>query len=426
MQHSLRIFVIFLLGFAVLAVYRFDEAQNLTGYPTASLTPAQDLVARGKYLATAADCMPCHTGPDHAPFSGGLVFKTPFGSIVSTNITPDKATGIGGWSDRQFYTALHEGIAPGHSWLFFPKYLYPAMPYTAYTKLSYSDVMAIKAYLNSLPPTHTSHPQNHLAFPFNQRLTLFVWRLFFFKPGPMTINPSWSQATINGAYLTLALGHCSECHTPRNFMQASIANKMFAGAPVDGLFAPNISSDASYGLGHWKPQALINYLRTGYSPEGGSAYGAMQTVIANSTSQLPPADIADMAEYLQHATTPQSTPPLPAAPDAFSSVPRGQALYASYCSACHGGNGEGIPHFSPNLANNASVIAALPNNIIGVVLNGLKNKNSPELSMPSFASRLDNQQIADISNYVRTAWKNQSKADATAVQVQRQRKNKAP
>lgn len=419
MRRSLLVFAVLVLAFAILAICRTNETPRATSYPTASLAPAHDLIQRGRYLATAADCMPCHTGPDRAPFSGGLIISTPFGTIASPNITPDKATGIGDWSNNQFYAALHNGIAPGHSWLIFKRYLYPAMPYTSYTKLSYPDVMAIKAYLDSLPPIHAPPLPNGLKFPFNQRPTLLVWRLLFFVPGPMPIDPTWDEDKKNGAYLTTALGHCGECHTPRNFMQAMVAGKELAGAPIDDLFAPNISSDSRYGVGGWSRQALIDYLHKGSSPAAGSAYGAMQTVVENSTSRLPISDVADMADYLQHATTPQITPPPPPVADASTSIARGKSLYAVYCSMCHGADGTGLPQFAPNLAGNGSVTATLPDNVVGAVLAGLKGLDT---SMPAFGSRLNNQQIADITNYVRTAWGNKGVADTTSAQVQKQRK----
>lgn len=419
MWRSLLVFAVLLVGLTILALCRANEVPTTANYPTASLTSASDQIERGKYLATAADCMPCHTGTGQAPFSGGHILSTAFGTITSPNITSDKTFGIGRWSDLQFYAALHNGIAPGRSWLIFNHYLYPAMPYTAYTKLSYPDVMAIKAYLESLPPSPAPSQPNHLRFPFNQRPTLLAWRLLFFTPGPMPMNPSWDEATKNGAYLTVALGHCGECHTPRNFMQAPIASKDLAGAPIDNLFAPNISSDQHYGIGGWNRQALIDYLHTGNSIASGSAYGAMQTVIQNSTSRLPLSDIADMADYLQHATIPQVTPSLPPVANASASIVRGKALYATYCSICHGADGAGSPQFAPNLAGNGSVTATLPNNVIGAILEGLKGSG---VSMPAFGNQLNNQQIADITNYVRTAWGNQGAANTASSQVQKQRK----
>lgn len=425
MRRSLLVLVVFLLGLAGLVICRVNATTNAMTMTGSDSTPAADLIARGKYLATAADCVSCHTGPDHQPFSGGLLLKTPFGVISSTNITPDKATGIGAWTGQQFYEALHDGLAPGHEWGILPNYLYPAMPYQAYTKLSYTDVMAIRAYLDSLPPVYAPRIPSQLVFPFNQRPLLAVWRLFFFSPGPMHMDPAWSPAIKHGAYLTVALGHCGACHTPRNILGAPIAGDALAGAPLEGWFAPNISSDSRYGIGGWSQTALITYLRTGNSPRAGSAYGPMREVIANATSHLSESDLQDMADYLQHATTPQITPPAPEIMDASASITRGKSLYDVSCSACHGEGGTGMPPVIPNLAGNGSVTASRPDNVITAILAGLAGADMPAIAMPAFGPRLNDQQIADITNYVRTAWGNAGAADASAAQVQALRRKSA-
>ncbi len=398
------------------------NATNTADYPAASLaSPSTQaaLIARGKYLTTAADCMPCHTGPGHAPFSGGLILHTPFGGLSSPNITPDKATGIGNWTDKQFYNAIHYGISPGRSYLIFPKFLYPAMPYTSYTKLSYADVMAIKAYLFSLAPVHAPRVPSSMMFPFNQRPVLLGWRLLFFTPGPMHMNPHWDKAMKNGAYLTEALGHCGECHTPRNILSAMELDDAYAGAPIDAFFAPNISSDKTYGVGGWSKADLVAYLHDGGNMVKGSAYGPMGDVVTHSTSQIPVADDEDIATYLQTETKPQPSNPPPAVPDWAKSAARGATLYVANCAGCHGKTGGGMKPLVPNLAGNDSVTAAQPYNVIGAVLSGLPAWKG--LAMPSFAMKLSDQQIADISNYVRTAWGNKGVANTAPRQVMRLR-----
>lgn len=408
-----------LLALGGLAVCRF--AWRVT--PIHAALPASPaLIARGHYLTTAADCMACHTGPGYAPFSGGLVIKTPFGSVASTNITPDQATGIGGWSDKRFYRALHDGVGPGRDWLVFPHYLYPAMPYTSYTKLSYADVIAIKAYLDSLPPVHAPALADHLRFPFNQRPVLAFWRVLFFTPGPMQMNPNWSAAVKNGAYLTVALGHCGECHTPRNFMQASMAGKALAGAPVEDFFAPNISSSPLNGVGGWSRANLVSYLHAGGNVSTGSAYGPMKLVVEDSTSKLPLADIEDIAAYLQQATQPQTTPRSAAVPAASASITRGAGLYAQNCAMCHGADGRGMsPQIIPNLAGNSSLAAGQGENAMTAILAGLGSWSASGPTMPAFGAQFNNQQIADISNYLRTSWGNKGTASVTPAQVQRLR-----
>jgi mono/diheme cytochrome c family protein len=386
--------------------------------PAAQTAPAAGaaLIARGKYLTDAADCMPCHSGPNHAQFSGGLVLNTPFGGLASPNITPDKATGIGNWTDRQFWNAIHYGVSPGRSYLVFPNYIYPAMPFTSYTKLTYPDVMAIKAYLFSLAPVKVAETPNTLAFPFSQRPVLLGWRILFFRAGPLKPEAGWDAHVQNGAYLTEALGHCGECHTPRNIMSGLIQGQSLAGAPIDSYFAPNISSDQQYGVGGWSQADLVDYLYQDGNMSKGSSYGPMQQVVQDSLMRLPKSDIEDIALYLQTATPARHVPPGPAAPDAAQSVALGATVYAANCAGCHGQNGAGRGPIIPNLAGNNSVTASAPFNVIGAVLNGVSPWNNGP-AMPSFAAGLSDQEIAAVTNYVRTSWGNSATANATPQSV---------
>ncbi len=407
-----------LLGGAALS--RFASADDTANYPAASLSAPTDpaaLIARGKYLTAAADCMPCHTGPNHAPFTGGLVMATPFGGLASPNITADPTTGIGKWSDDDFYNAVHYGTAPGHSYLVFPKFLYPAMPYTSYTKLSRADVMAIKAYLFSLPPVAVAPTPNSLFFPFNQRPVLLGWRIMFFRSGPLHMDPSWNEDMKNGAYLTEALGHCGECHTPRNLLSAMILSKAYAGSPIDAYFAPNISSDKQYGVGGWAQSDLVAYLHDDGNMVKGSPYAAMGEVVDNSTSQIPASDDVDIANYLQNATAPQPVPPTPNVSKAADSVALGATVYAANCAGCHGKTGGGMAPIIPNLAGNDSVTASAPTNVIGAVLSGLDAWKPHGPPMPAFSTSLSDAQIAAVSNYVRTNLGNTATANATAKDV---------
>jgi mono/diheme cytochrome c family protein len=405
--------------FAGAAATRQASAIDADAYPAASLTAPTDqaaLIARGKYLVDAADCMPCHSGPNHAPFSGGLIINTPFGGLASPNITADKETGIGTWTDQQFYNAIHYGISPGTADLVFPKFIYPAMPYTSYTKLSRPDVMAIKAYLFSLPPVHVAPTPNTMGFPFNQRASLLGWDILFFRPGPMKVEASWDDHMKNGAYLTEALGHCGECHTPRNFLSGLKSGDALAGAPIDSYFAPNISSDKTYGVGGWSQDDLVAYLAKDGNMVKGSAFGPMAEVVKYSLSQIPGSDVQDIATYLQATTKPQNTPPTGAAADAPASIQAGAAVYAANCQGCHGKTGGGLGTIIPNLAHNDSVAAQYPTNVIGAVLNGLAPwRVGP--AMPAFAASLSDQQIAAVANYVRTSFGNNATADATPSDV---------
>ncbi len=409
-----------ILGLCAVTATRFATAGDSDNYPAASLTAPTDqdaLVARGKYLVTAADCAPCHTGPGHAPFTGGLIMNTPFGGLATPNITPDTATGIGKWTDAQFYDALHYGIAPGRTWLVFPKFLYPGMPYTSYTKLSRPDVTAIRAYLASLAPQAVAPTPSSLNFPFNQRPVLLGWRILFFRAGPMKMDANWDDHMKNGAYLTEALGHCAECHTPRNILSAMETGSWLAGSPIDAFYAPNISSDKTDGVGAWSQADLVAYLHDGGNLSKGSPYGPMGDMTTHSTSLIPVSDSVDIANYLQTETKPQKTTPNAAITNAAASVAAGSTVYDANCASCHGKTGGGLaPNKVPNLDGNTSVTATQPYNVIGAVLSGLEPWNGGP-AMPSFATSLSDQQIADVSNYVRTAWSNRSVADTTPAQV---------
>jgi len=410
--------LLLLLGGSVGAKVALSQGSDTA--PAASETAAGSnaaLLARGKYLTLAADCMPCHTGPGHAPFSGGLILNTPFGGLASPNITPDKETGIGNWTEAQFWDALHNGTRPGRSYLIFPTYLYPAMPFTSYTKLTYDDVKAIYAYILSLAPVHAAPTPSTLAFPFNQRPVLLGWRILFFRSGPMQMNPNWNADVKNGAYLTEALGHCGECHTPRNILSGLILDQSLAGAPIDDFYAPNISSDKTYGVGGWSTGDLVAYLYKDGNMTKGSAYGPMSDVVHDSLMQLPLSDTQDIALYLQTIVPPRSTPPGDAPADALATArDLGATVYAANCAGCHGQAGAGRAPIIPPLAGNSSVEAAAPTNVIGAVLGGLPPWTVGP-AMPSFAAGLSDAEIAALTNFVRTSWGNNAAANATPADV---------
>lgn len=378
---------------------------------TAASSPARaddqaDLIARGKYLVTAADCMPCHTGPGRKPFTGGLPINTPFGVLTTPNITPDKATGIGNWTDAQFYGALHDGIG-AHG-----EFLYPVFPFTSFTKITPDDVKAIKAYLFTLPPETAPPQQNNLRFPFNVRQSLAVWREMFFTPGTFEPNPKASDQINRGAYLVEALGHCAECHTPRNIMGAMEPSKELAGGTVDTFFAPNISSDLRSGVGGWSNDQLFQYLKTGATQAKGVVFGPMAEVVHDSLSKLTDDDLHAIVAYLK--ATPDEVATTKAQPDERRHA--GAVVYLNVCSQCHQTGGTGIPNAIPALAGNGAVQAGEPNDVISAVIGGLKGKGSYG-NMPSFASALTDQQIVDVVNYVRTSWGNKGSANATLATV---------
>ena len=361
------------------------------------------LIERGEYLARAADCMVCHTAPGGKEYAGGLGFKLPFGTLYSTNITADKETGIGNYSDQDFLNAVQRGKRHDGAML------YPAMPYPSYTYMTDDDVLAVKAYLFSLPPVRAAAPENTLSFPFNQRWAMLFWSTVFnpdtrFRPDTSK-SPEWNR----GAYLVEALAHCGECHTPRNLAFALDNRKKFAGAVTAGWRAFNISSDKSTGIGGWKDEDLIAYLSAGHAPGHGAASGPMGEAVDHSLSQLAPEDIRAIAAYLR-SVPPTPSPDLPAttAPPAPASHKegvtadaRGKMMFEGACVSCHGWTGESTVSPMATLTGAWAVNDPAATNVAQIVISGTK-RHTPDgaLSMPAFGSTYSDDEIAAVANYV--------------------------
>ncbi len=281
------------------------------------------LIQRGEYLARAGDCVACHTAAGGKPFAGGSEMPTPFGAISVPNITPDRATGIGDWTDDEFYRAMHEGIGKDG------EYLYPVFPFPWYTKVTREDALAIKAYLFSLPPEHAPRAPIKLSFPFNIRETLVTWRTLFFKPGELQPDPSRSPEVARGAYLVEGLGHCGECHNQHNVLGASSWSGRLEGGAIEGWYAPNITSDGQQGIGSWSEDQIATFLKTGTAPGKGVVLGPMQETIEHSLSYLTDEDLHAIAAYLKSVPGEQTHPN--DAPSAFdtSHPPGGQAYLNS-------------------------------------------------------------------------------------------------
>ncbi|MDP9008653.1 MAG: cytochrome c [Pseudomonadota bacterium] len=296
------------------------------------------LEERGEYLTRAADCLVCHTAKDGASFAGGRAFVLPMGTIYSTNITPDAETGIGNYSDANFLDAVHKGIGRGNT------KLYPAMPYASYTYMSDADALAIKAYLFTLKPVHAPALKNTLAFPFNQRSLMSMWSALFNPDKRFEPNLDRSAEWNRGAYLVEAMGHCGECHTPRNLFFALNNRQKFTGTVQAGWRAYNITADRSSGVGAWSDADLANYLSTGHADGRGTAAGPMGEAVDESVSHLKPSDIAAMVAYLRSvpgiATSdlpePKSTPAAAAQVAATDANPHGKEVYEGACAGCHG------------------------------------------------------------------------------------------
>lgn len=371
-------------------------------------------LSRGEYLARAGDCISCHTAPGGTPYAGGLRMQTPFGDMLTPNITPDPATGIGGWTADDFYRALHDGVGRRVG------DLYPVMPYTFYTRVTREDSDAIFGFLMSLKPVNHPVVVNQLRFPFDVRQTMAFWRELYFREGTFKPDPGRDADWNRGAYLVEGLGHCSACHSPLNRLGAVEKDKAFTGATIDGWFALNLTSELKTGLGSWTVDQVVAYLKTGALKGKSTTLGDMAEVVHNSLGYLTDEDLRAMAVYLKSIPANTSV----AAPRSKEPV-TGQAarLYLDNCSGCHQAKGRGIPGTFPPLAGNGVVLAPDPADIVRVVLWGVPMQND-YVPMPGFADQLSDQQVADLANYVRTSWGNPAPANTSARLVATERRDR--
>jgi mono/diheme cytochrome c family protein len=381
------------------------------------------LIERGAYLARAADCVVCHTAKGGVPFAGGRPLVLPFGTLYSTNITADLDTGIGRYTDGNFLDAVHKGIGPGNT------KLYPAMPFASYTYMSDADALAIKAYLFSLQPVHSPAPVNTLSFPFNQRALVKLWALLFNGDKRYEPNLDRSAAWNRGAYLAEAMGHCGECHTPRNWFFALNNRAKFAGALEDGWRAYNITSDRRNGVGSWGDADLAHYLSIGHADGRGTAAGTMGEAVDQSLSYLTPGDISAMVVYLR--TVPavataglperKDTPADAASEFAANGDTRGKVIYAGDCSGCHGWTG--VTPLLPvaTLTGTRAVNDPSATNVAQVILaGGMRHYSDDASNMPAFGSIYSNAEIASVANFV-TAQFGAAGSQLTAENVARMR-----
>ncbi|MBS9477153.1 cytochrome c [Ancylobacter sp. VKM B-3255] len=396
--------------FGGLSLLTLMGAASLPASAQSSTQPDDSaLVARGEYLARAADCMPCHSADPNKPYAGGLGLKTPFGTLYSVNITSDRATGIGDWTFEDFRRALHDGIRKDGA------FLYPAMPFDAYTGITDDDLKALWAYVRRIPAVNAPNPANGLAFPFDIRFGMIAWRELFFRPATFTPTPGKSDEWNRGAYLVEALGHCSDCHSPRNIMGAIKGKAAFTGAEIDGFYAPDIASGAL--AKNWQKDTLIAFLKGGEATGKTTVFGPMAEVVHDSLAFLTQADLAAMATYLLDSPPPQDAPaPQKSSPLTPEVHARAARLYVDNCAACHQAMGTGMGTAIPPLAGNPAVTAAEPYNVISVVLGGLPASGRFS-AMPSFAGRLSDADIADLANYVRTSWGNGAPSNTTPSMV---------
>jgi mono/diheme cytochrome c family protein len=387
-------------GGSTVALADYHDADP-TGVPPALANA--DPVKRGEYLARAADCLVCHTAPGGAQYAGGLALPLPFGTLYSTNITPDKDTGIGDYSDQDFLNAVQRGIRRDGV------RLYPAMPYASYTYMTDADALAIKAYLFSQPSVHADNPANTLTFPYNQRWSMMFWSLLFNADTRFAPNTAQSAAWNRGAYVAEALAHCGECHTPRNLAFALDNRRKFAGAVAAGWKAFNITSDKDTGIGGWSDDEVFAYLANGHAQGRGTAAGPMGEAVDQSFSQLAPADIHALVSYVRSVPAVTSSEPATIAPPAPASPKDGGAtadaagkkVFEEACVSCH--NWTGVSAISPfaTIAGARAVNDPAATNVAQIVISGAV-RHTPEgiISMPAFGGAYSDTEIAAVANYV--------------------------
>lgn len=378
---------------------------------------ATDLVSRGEYLARAGDCVACHTVGGGQLFAGGLPMPTPFGTLYTPNITPHPDTGIGKWTADDFWRALHEGKSKDGS------LLYPAFPFTSYTKVTRVDADAIFAYLKSLPPILQPNRPHELRFPYNQRNLLTGWRALYFESGEYKPDSKRSAEWNRGAYLTQGLGHCDACHTSRNPLGATNKDKEFAGGliPIQNWYAPSLTANRETGLGQWHIDDVVALLRTGASKRG-SVYGPMSEVVQNSLQYLSDSDVRAMAVYLKSLVQ-ESAPSDPIQVRTTDEQSKtlyeaGAKVYEKQCASCHMSNGTGNPPAYPPLANNQSTAMDFKVNPVRMVLQGgfppSTIGNPRPFGMPPFAQALSDQEVAAVVTYIRQSWGNRGSAVSPA------------
>jgi mono/diheme cytochrome c family protein len=353
----------------------------------------------GRYLARAGDCEACHTAEGGKPYAGGRPVPTPFGIIYSTNITPDPDTGIGAWSEDEFYRAMHEGIDKKG------ERLYPAFPYPWFTHMTRGDVDAIKAYLDTIKPVRQVNRAPELGWPFSMRSVLAVWDKLYLDAKQFEPDPKESAEWNRGAYLVEGPGHCAACHTSKNMLGGPTGGKM-QGGMAEHVFAPNLGAGERDGLGSWTREDIVEYLATG-SNRYATAAGPMAEVVQASTQYLKQRDLEAMATYLKSLEGPKPETPNEPGKDVMQ---EGAALYVDNCAGCHMNDGAGLANAFPPLRASSAVQAAQPELLIAVILQGARSpvtESKPSgLMMPAFNSKLDDAEVAALTTYIRNAWGN--------------------
>lgn len=409
--------VILLLCALALVALAWPRTRMIPSTSPADYAATSQNIARGAYLARAGDCIACHTARGGVAYAGGRALDTPFGRFYGPNLTPDIDTGIGDWHADDFWNALHNGVAKDG------RLLYPAFPYTHYTRVTRPDADALYAYFRSLPPQRQPNRPHELDFPYNQPMLLAGWRLLYFRPGDIEAQPARGLAWNRGAYLVEGLGHCSACHSTRNPLGALKEGLDGGMMPTLGWYAPSLTSSGEAGLGDWEQDHIVALLGSGISPRG-SATGPMAEVVARSLQYLTRDDLEAMAVYLK--SLPAKPAPTPErAPSAGKQVLlEGGRIYASQCAQCHGDDGQGKLPAYPPLAGNRAVTLTPAVNAIRMTVNGGfppgTGGNPRPYGMPPFGHELNDAQVAAVLSWIRTSWGNAA-PPVTAVEVNRYR-----
>ena len=419
---SMKIRTIAGLGVAMLAVafgalYAWTRPAGIAPATAALPAPAPGVLAAGARVVALGDCMVCHTAKDGAAYAGGLGLATPFGTIYSTNITPDPDTGIGRWSAQAFRRALREGVArDGHL-------LYPAFPYIHYTRMSDGDIDLAYRYLMSRTPVRTTQPANELLFPLNFRPLLAFWNALYLRPGASGTAAPMADPLARGRYLVDTLGHCASCHSGLNLMGGE-RKPAFQGGNIDGWDAPALTGLAR-GPVPWRQQELVEYLRGGLSLGHGAAKGPMRPVTEHLAT-VPREDVEAIAAYLMSIQTPpaaagggHAAQPAPAAKMADAAGAAGARLFAAACASCHAASAPLMRiNGRPGLALSSALQGERPDNFIQTVLHGVPWDPASPVYMPPFADVLDDEQVAQLAAYLRTgiaarpAWQGVAKTSA--------------
>ena len=395
--------IIVVIGGLITMPYRSYDVKQ---FANETESERKDSIKRGEYVALTSDCVACHQTKDRKEdLSGGFAVETPFGMLYSSNITPDKETGIGNWTEQQFADAVLNGKGPNGP-------LYPAMPYTSYVKMTDQDIHDLWNYLQTITPVKNKVVENQLAFPFNIRYLMLGWKRLFFDASQLQNDTGKSAQWNRGRYLVEGAAHCSMCHTPRNPFGAEIKSKNYTGANLQNWFAPSLRSSNVHGLGNWSEDDIVSYLKTG-SNRLTVASGPMAEAINASFQYFHDDDLVAMANYVKSLPDHGVAKPKPI-DAANSQMVNGKKVFIDNCIACHVINGEGISSMIPAFKGNGTIQGQSSESMTHILLNGSKGaitrSNPTGAAMPAFAWKLTDTQIADVLTYIRNEWGNAAQA----------------